>query len=256
MLEAFAHHMPELIWSSLITMTAPHVLLMVLALVSADRASAQQVFPPQDARRQALPPPPLALVPVGGSTLGYPLSSALSPREALSPTSVDSSPVPRVLLEFLFGGTGGVALGVAGFYSGLAASRCSFADGCSSAVGNYLLYGSAIAIYTLGSTLGVYGAGVLMEGRGRWWPTLAGGALGAAAGSAAFIASDKRSAAFILLALSPLASAIIGYELSASFAEPELEPPHALHSMPGPRVVPVIAATPSGGILGGLAGKF
>jgi hypothetical protein len=194
--------------------------------------------------------------PAGGSTLGYPLLSALSPSEALRPTSVDSSPVPRVLLEFLFGGTGGFGLGVAGYYSGLGVSGCPFADGCSSAVGNFLLYGSTIAVYTLGNTLGVYGAGVLMEGRGRWWPTLAGGALGAAAGSAAFIASDKRGAAIILLALSPLASAIIGYELSAAFAEPEFEPPHALHSMPGPQVVPVIAAAPSGGILGGLAGRF
>jgi hypothetical protein len=197
----------------------------------------------------------LLMLPTLGSTLGYVLSHSGVLVRRLRSQGGGSARVLHPLVELMYGGVGGALLGVTGFLGGVLAGGCSLADGCFSAGEDIALYGTAISGYTLGTTLGVYWAGVAMKGHGSFWAAFAGGALGAAAASAFAFGTDTDHG-FLAVMAAPAIGAVIGFELSAAFAEPEPEPARPLRFMAGVQAVPVLTVAPSGGILGGLAGRF
>jgi len=195
----------------------------------------------------------LLTLPVVGSSLGYQYSHARAGRETSRPTSAMGA---RLLLEFLLGGTGGAVVGFGGLIGGLGAGTCGLTDACSSDGDDLAVTSVILTSFTVGTSLGVYGAGVLVGGRGSYLPTLAGGVLGVVTGAAVFY-SNRTPATLALLLGGPLVGSIVGYEVSHGYAPPGPErPPVSPRAETGIHWVPVIAATPAGGLLGGLAGRF
>jgi|GEM_PF-6126103 len=195
----------------------------------------------------------LLTLPTVGSTLGYQWAHTRAGRETYRPTSAMGL---RLLVEFLFGGTGGVVVGFGGLIGGLGAGSCALNEACSSDGDDLAATSVILTSFTVGTTLGVYGAGVLLGGRGSYLPTLAGGVLGVVTGAAIFY-SNRNFATLALLLGGPLVGSMVSYELSHGYAPPGPELPAGKpRAETGLQWVPVIAATPAGGLLGGLAGRF
>jgi hypothetical protein len=197
----------------------------------------------------------LLTLPALGSTLGYQISHAQTTRQPQGPGRWIAV---RVLLEVLFGSIGGATAGLGGFIGGFgASSSCSPLEPCSSTGDEIVINTLVVSSLMAGSALGVYAAGRLMKGRGSFLPTIAGAAIGATVAGAA-LATGETAAGVLLLLSAPLTGAIIGYEVSNALAEAEAEPAvGALRPGAGSlEVLPVIAVTPAGGLLGGLAGRF
>jgi hypothetical protein len=108
--------------------------------------------------------------------------------------------------------------------------------------------------YAVGVTLGVTFVGNRLGGQGDGVLTFLSALAGAAVGSGIGIASQSTGALILGLALGPLIGATVGYELSHTVKTQPLGP--ELQARSGFRVMPVLGATPGGGILGGLAGRF
>jgi hypothetical protein len=190
--------------------------------------------------------------------LGSALIYERSHNNALQPSSrsarAESSAVVRVMIELLYGGLGGIVMGVVGFGAGFAAGGCGFPDGCYTR-GDDIVSSSVFAtVYTLGVTFGVYAGGRQTGGRGGYVPALVGGALGATVGSAA-VGLDK-DAALPGILLGSFVGAIAGYEISNALAGPDSTSTRPLPTTSGLHAVPVIAPVASGGVIGGLAGRF
>ncbi|WP_224243174.1 hypothetical protein [Hyalangium gracile] len=201
----------------------------------------------------AFPLAVLLTLPALGSTLGYQLSHSLSPQRTYDD---DAWVVGRVLLELLFGSVGGAAGAVGGFVGGVGASNCPISESCISTGDELILNSVTFASLTVGSVLGVYGAGVLFRSRGGFLPTLVGGVLGGGMGGLV-LATLESDWSVLVIATAPLVGAIIGYEVSNAFAESEAAPAvGTLRPATSLEVLPVVAATPSGGILGGVVGRF
>jgi len=108
--------------------------------------------------------------------------------------------------------------------------------------------------YSVGVTLGVTLVGNRLGGQGDGLLTFLSALAGAAAGSGIGIASKSTSALILGLSIGPLVGATVGYELSHTVNTQPFGP--ELQARSGFRVMPVIGATPGGGILGGFAGRF
>ena len=105
-----------------------------------------------------------------------------------------------------------------------------------------------------GTAAGIVGAASLVHGEGAYWPTAAGAGIGILAGilTARAIAGADDQAALIPAISGPIIGGMIGYELSHSNAEER----RLQSSASGAQLLPVISLHPSGGILGGLVGRF
>jgi hypothetical protein len=194
------------------------------------------------------------MLPALGSALLYEHSHAQALGTSLRPTGLRYSSAARVSLEVLYGIVGGLMVGVVGFVGGMAAGGCEFPDGCGDSAEQVVADSTFILGAVLGSSLGVYAAGRQTLGRGSFIPVLAGSTLGAVTGTLGF-AMDPDAGVPVML-LGSLVGAFIGYEASHKFTPP---PPGATLARRSPvkfQVLPVISATPAGGLFGGLAGTF
>jgi hypothetical protein len=108
--------------------------------------------------------------------------------------------------------------------------------------------------YSVGITLGVTLIGNRLGGQGDGVLTFLSALAGAALGSGIGIATQSTGALILGLSIGPLIGATMGYEISHTLNTQPLGP--ELQARSGFRVMPVISATPGGGILGGLAGRF
>ncbi len=162
----------------------------------------------------------------------------------------DLSQPTRIGVGSLMGLLGGVAGGCLGYGGAYLLAPKS----------NKPLYTSLVLVGgTLGMSTAVYGFGSLMGARGRFLPTLLGGAVGAVLPALGLItglprtSNANRLTLLGFVAMLGLAGPIVGYELShAAALAPGAPAPRA---STGPRVYPVVAATSEGGALG-LAGQF
>jgi hypothetical protein len=108
-----------------------------------------------------------------------------------------------------------------------------------------LIGGTAVTIDWLGDRLG---------GQGRFWPTVLGVALGTGAGiAAAFgLSASKGAAGAIPTILGPAVGGVIAYEVSSAQVIQQATAVTASR----PRLVPLVAMRPRGGLVGGIAGSF
>jgi hypothetical protein len=111
--------------------------------------------------------------------------------------------------------------------------------------GGGLIGGAALTIDWLGDRLG---------GHGRFWPTVLGVTLGTGAGiAAAFgLSASIEAAGAIPAILGPAVGGVIAYELSSATVIQEA----AAATASRVRLVPLVAMSPRGGLVGGVAGSF
>lgn len=104
-----------------------------------------------------------------------------------------------------------------------------------------------------GVSLGVKVGGSLMDGQGRFLPTLGGSFLGLLAGGsiAAGLSQVHELLAVPPLILGPLAGAVLGYELSHDSARDK-----AAGGLSPVSLFPSVSVGPSGGVVAGLVGRF
>jgi hypothetical protein len=106
---------------------------------------------------------------------------------------------------------------------------------------------------TLGPALAVWSIGEALDDRGRFWPTLAGSALGTISGILAVVQLTNRVSDPVLIAVlgfGPLLGTLVAYELTRRGPLPS--EPEASRV----QVHPVVGVSPGGGLVGGLAGRF
>ena len=112
------------------------------------------------------------------------------------------------------------------------------------------------AFASLGATLGASGCAYLMGeafgGRGRFLSALLGGLVGTSLGAVSGTVSENTLVLILGLGIGPIIGSIVGYEVSHSLADPVPTPPRG----GGVEVMPVVSATPRGGLMGGLVGRF
>ncbi|MCP3140894.1 hypothetical protein [Pyxidicoccus xibeiensis] len=156
--------------------------------------------------------------------------------------------LPRIVLETLAGGAGMVVGGLLGAFLGIATSDCAILEGDCSSTGVLALAGMS-----LGATSATYATGTWMKGEGSLLGSFIGGALGTCAGLLIVGSNgpDEAAGAIALFSL-PAIGAVAGYELGR-FAQPDTG-----FSLTEGRVrlMPAVSASPGGGVMGGLVGRF
>jgi hypothetical protein len=172
------------------------------------------------------------------------------------PESRTTGTAGRVLLETLAGG-GGALLG--GFLGGSMGVLILLASGCDDLECILPLYGITTLSALIGTSTAVWGVGRGLRAQGTFLPTLLGTVLGAVVGilgavGVATLNNDVLTG--ITLFAGPVAGAVIGFELSHSFNQPEPPPSEYASGRSGFQIRPVVGVTREGGILGGLAMRF
>jgi hypothetical protein len=115
------------------------------------------------------------------------------------------------------------------------------------------LTGASVSV-SLGVATSVYFTNRFLGGRGEFLPTLIGALAGSAVGGSMGVSTSNLTILFVGLAVGPIIGAALGYELSHALSvEPNGPGPQAHAAL---QVMPVLGATPKGGLLGGLAGRF
>lgn len=242
-------------------MSAPRLALLLCLVLPlpglAQDAGSSEVLAPSVTPPPLVPAPPEPQQPSSpedsaeGSWEDAPQSLQV-PRE-WNPQRTYSPTAPRLILE-VFGGALGGSLGVIPggllFISGL----CF--EGCDDGAEVRAILGLALGLTGIagGTAVGIVGAASLVHGEGEYWPTAGGAGIGTLAGllTAIALASSGEEAAIIPAISGPIIGGIIGYELSHSNADERRLPSPAS----GTQMLPVISLHPSGGILGGLVGRF
>jgi hypothetical protein len=148
------------------------------------------------------------------------------------------------------GGFVGIIPGSLLVFSALCFSGCTESDRTRGTLGLVL----GLAGYMAGTAGGVVAAASLVDGEGAYWPTLGGTAIGTLVGGllTGVLAATESGASILPAVTGPIIGGMIGYELSHSNAESRRRASLAS----GTRIVPVFSIHPSGGILGGLVGRF
>lgn len=157
--------------------------------------------------------------------------------------------VPRLILSPIVGGAAAAGGSILGFLLGLAASGCDLSEGCDDEVA---VFSSAAFTGWVAGSLSVYGLGNLLNGMGTLWPTMLGGAVGMGLGVALLFATEGTT--WYLTPLVPGLGAAIGYEISNASVRANLPPER--DEFAGVQLLPVVSATPRGGFMGGLVGRF
>ncbi len=204
-----------------------------------------------------LAPPPLVEAPAAEEAPEAPVPDEALPSSAV-PEAVWRPDPPgrvmgRVLLESMVGTLGGIGGGLAGALGSLGAGGLSV--GCVDICNGEPVVGGALVGWSLGTAVGVYGAGTYLDGRGRFLPTLGVGLLtgGAAAGLYMAEVFDDDSILPLFFGL-PLVASIITYEVTSARTAP---PPRSLAASrnTGAWWTPTVQVSPRGGALG-LTGRF
>jgi hypothetical protein len=209
---------------------------------------------------QVLPPAVITSAPPAPFVLDSERPPGLqSETRAASPSDIAGtsrrSRVGRVLVEAVSGagaGFGGVVLGgLAGGFAGLLVGPGESDVNLMPLIG--AATGAAI-LGTVGLSLGVWGAGLAMDGNGGIGWTFLGSSAGVATAMLGTFASNNGVVATALFATLPLAGALLGYELSSSDSRRDTEArEHERHTQTMARAQ--IAPTFSGTSLG-LVGTF
>lgn len=242
-------------------------LLLLLCLVLPLPALAQGADFPEAPAPSVTPPPLVPAPPESPEPSDTPLASPedstegseedtpgglLVPRE-WNPKRTYSPTAPRLILE-VFGGALGASLGV--IPGGLLVLSGLCFEGCDDGAEVRAVLGLAVGLAGIagGTAVGIVGAASLVHGEGEYWPTAGGAGVGTLAGvlTGLALADSAEEAALIPAVAGPIIGGMIGYELSHSSAdERRLRAPAS-----GTQILPVISLYPSGGILGGLVGRF
>ncbi|ADO74368.1 hypothetical protein [Stigmatella aurantiaca] len=224
--------------------------LMAPCLGLAQPADAPALSPPTNP--DTLPPPPLVSAPKEPEAPHPPavlFPHQWKPSEPQGPGLVAG----RLMLELLAGAAGGAGMGAVSFLVGASViSGACDGDSLDCFVPLFMMGGAGALI---GVPLGVYGAGKLMKGRGQFWPTLIGTVAGAGLGLAGALASQNGTALILGLSAGPVVGAIVGYEISHLVPGFPTRPGTVRPGL-GLSMLPSFAATPGGGVLGGLSGRF
>jgi hypothetical protein len=176
--------------------------------------------------------------------------------EALQNPDSSGLPTPaRISLEVMGGAAGGALSGVLALLAAKAVlGNCGDNPGCIiTGIGT-----TAVAI-VLGAPLGVTVVGQLAGGRGSYWPSLLGMAVGSGTGIVLAAALNRTSEVlrYASLVVFPLIGAVVGYELWHAYRTPDrvrlTRGDAAGSSLP---LIPWVGFTPAGGVLGGLAARF
>lgn len=236
------------------------VLCLVLLASGLGFAQAPGDAPPVE---PSTSPPPLVPAPPSPPPL---VPAPAQPEEPVPEGElIPRSEVPRILpsprfspgnvaIEALGGLVGGMGLGIG---AALALGGLFSASGDCDATCGLVAAVLALPAVAIGIPLGVYVAGELIDGEGRFLPAF-GGML-AGVGGALLLALTGSSLVTTLAVLTfPIAGAVIGYELSRPDAPPMQEEDGYgdEYSSTGFQVVPVLGVTPGGGFVGGLSGRF
>jgi hypothetical protein len=162
----------------------------------------------------------------------------------------------------LAGGVGGFAFALPAFIVGFLACEGNGTLGTDSDCINKVTYISAGVGASLGAGLGVMGAGYILGGRARLGAVMAGAMAGSAITVLAVLSTTERdfegSALYFLAA--PVLGATVVYLLSdAFFPDPTRVPASdrkPAHEDEYVRILPMLTPTLTGGVLGGLVGRF
>lgn len=208
---------------------------------------------------QALSPEPLLAPPLVAAP-EEPAFTPMRPPEGVVEEELDdgvsrySLSPGRVAVEALGGAAGGVGATFASVFvlTRIDAERWS----CSGDVCDGRAIGAlAMLSCALGSTTGVYAAGELMGGGGRFLPTMVTGLVMGGATAGLFLAGIDESAEVIIpLMAVPMVSSLVAYEVSAAYLPSRPARFNASRS-PALTWAPTIALTSKGGALG-LTGRF
>ncbi|MBZ4420997.1 GlsB/YeaQ/YmgE family stress response membrane protein [Myxococcus sp. RHST-1-4] len=245
--------------------------MAILVLAGTTPARGQEV--PENEPAQAPPadltPPPLLPVPPPGAPDGQPRTpgdegtlkaSGNTPAPSVSEGALPSrdaaraeDPVPRVAVELVGGTAGGLVLGTVGLLAGYLISAPTV--GCDECRVVSLVGGATGVL--LGIPTGTWVGGRLMGGKGHFFPTVGGSAVGwggALLGSLLLGSAAEDDTLSLLLLLLPVAGATTGYELSHA-SERHVTPPPTPRASGQFHVLPVAGMTERGPRLG-LMGRF
>jgi hypothetical protein len=166
--------------------------------------------------------------------------------------------VPRLILQppagFILGGAVGYASLVPLFLLSLPFCEGSIIDGSSGTCDN-LSYAGMATSAAFGAAVGVTAVGKLLDGRGTFWSTALGALLGTASAATIGLAVEPRTAVFVGVVLAGSAlGATMGYAISEIYAPAPTRP--APRAGTGVSILPVVSATRTGGLVGGLVGRF
>jgi hypothetical protein len=158
-----------------------------------------------------------------------------------------------LLLGFGFGYLSAFPLYLSSFVACGAGNEESSAEDC--VVG--ITYTGIALSATAGVGLGVGAMGALLNGRGRFGPALGGAAVGAAVGlGIAFASGATENKPFVINGLvGATLGATLAYAIFDALASERTSAAARLGDT-GPSVQPVLGATRSGGLVGGLVGRF
>jgi hypothetical protein len=195
-------------------------------------------------------PPPLVPAPEEPDTTEGP-EGELIPRSELPGTRKQSA--LRIPLQFL-----GASAAAAAALLATAGILTIDAQGCQDGVlCNPALFfggiGLGAAALTFGPPLAIWGIGEAMDDRGRFWPTLGGGALGTLASFLSLLVLADQVPGGVLIAaivLWPVAGSMTFYELTRRGPAPS----GTVDA--GVRVLPVVGRSRDGAIMAGLVGYF
>ncbi|KFE64844.1 hypothetical protein [Hyalangium minutum] len=216
---------------------------------------------------QSAEPPPL--VPAEESTAQPAPRGEVFPREHREGTEYAVRFAGRLILQPPAGILAGSLVGLGGvfpaFIIGVMACESRPTNASRSSCLDTALYTGFGVGASLGAGLGVLGMGYLLKGEARTGAVMAGALAGSALATALLITSDRRDTKdhLMLLVLAPTAGATLLYALSDAFF-PELSRAVAPGRGDTPqsdedeyvRVLPMLTPTLSGGIVGGLIGRF
>lgn len=192
---------------------------LALALMMASVASAQELTPPPlipapDGRAPEEPAygetrraEPEHQEPIASSPEAYP---------EVTKRAEPSSRTGRIVGELLLGGIAELGVGIIGALAGCAFDRSSSSFGCLGGA----LVGGLIGMQ-VGTTLGVWGVGWLLDGDGSIGAVIGGQLVGTLLGIAAAAVLQGSSLGAVLFFALPVVGAIVGFEATSNASRRE-----------------------------------
>ncbi|MCP3138484.1 hypothetical protein [Pyxidicoccus xibeiensis] len=219
------------------------------------------VLSPGLVRAQALEPvsvpPPLVAVEDAPELEVAPVAPEAMSSMEVAQVQWQPDPPGRIVGRVLFESMGGTLAGVGGAFVGLLGSLmmgglswdCT-GDSCDGRG----LVGGALVGWSLGAATGVYGGGALLDGRGRFLPTVGMGLLSGGVAAGLYVSRTADDELVPLLIALPLVTSIVTYEITSARTAPAPRP-LADSRGTGAWWTPTVGVSERGGSLG-LIGRF